>query len=98
MIKRNSLRRCAVLVVFVASFAAAQSRRAFAPEDIYRLKAVTDPQLSPDGSMVAYVVTAVDEAKNRRVASIWMVPADGSAQPKALISDVPARSPRWSPD
>jgi dipeptidyl aminopeptidase/acylaminoacyl peptidase len=86
-------------VLLLAAIAVpAQAQRPLAPEDVYHLKAVSDPQLSPDGKLVAYVVTIVDAAKNRRVASIWEVPADGSAEAKPLIAAVPARSPRWSPD
>jgi dipeptidyl aminopeptidase/acylaminoacyl peptidase len=88
----------AASVLVVAPLAAAQSRRALAPEDVYRLKVVSDPQLSPDGQWVAYVVTSIDDAKNKRVANIWMVPADGSRDARPFIDDVPARSPRWSSD
>jgi dipeptidyl aminopeptidase/acylaminoacyl peptidase len=81
----------------LAAGAALQSRP-ISPEDVYRLLAVADAQLSPDGRLVAYVVTGIDREKNRRVSGIWTVPADGTGEPKPFIQDVPARAPRWSPD
>ncbi|MBV9083028.1 MAG: S9 family peptidase, partial [Acidobacteriaceae bacterium] len=85
------------LLLFLSNLAAAQQHR-LTPEDVYKLQVVSDPQLSPDGTLVAYVVTTTNRTKNKRVASIWTVPADGSSEPKPFISDMPASSPRWSPD
>ncbi len=34
--------------------------RAITAEDLYRLQFVGDPQLSPDGTRVAFVVTVAD--------------------------------------
>jgi len=31
------------------------------PEDLYRLKSVSNPQVSPDGKGVVYVETCIDE-------------------------------------
>src|SRR5512141_1174335 len=45
---------------------------------------VADPQLSPDGKWVAFVRTTTDLAAGRRNADVWLVPADGSAPPRAL--------------
>jgi dipeptidyl aminopeptidase/acylaminoacyl peptidase len=60
---------------------------------------VADPQISPDGSMVAFVRTTTDVATGKRNADIWIVPADGSAKPRPLIeSDKTENTPRWTPD
>lgn len=96
----KTITRLVVLPAFlVAAFAAtAQQRRPLVPEDVFRFKAVSDPQLSPDGRVVAYVVTTTDFEKNKRNAAVWIVATDGSAEPKSFVADIPARSPRWSPD
>jgi dipeptidyl aminopeptidase/acylaminoacyl peptidase len=74
------------------------AKRSFRPEDANRLKATADPDLSPDGRRVAFVVGEVEEEKDRLATSIWVVPSDGSA-PARRFSDGPAdRSPRFSPD
>jgi dipeptidyl aminopeptidase/acylaminoacyl peptidase len=69
------------------------------PEDIYRLRSVSDPRLSPDGTRVAFVVTQADEESNDYRSAIWVVAADGSAEPSRFTwSEKRDFSPRWSPD
>ncbi len=68
-------------------------------EDLFRVKRVADPQISPDGTRVAYVVTEVLKAENRTNADVWVMKADGSGEPRRMTSS-PKRDahPRWSPD
>ena len=69
------------------------------PDDVYELVSVSDPRVSPDASLVAYVVTTVDRDESRYRSAIWLVPVDGSEAPRQFTfgprSDT---SPRWSPD
>lgn len=68
-------------------------------EDLFRLKRVGDPQISPDGKQVAYVVTEVLKDENRTNGDIWLVSADGAGEPRKLTSSPKHdRHPRWSPD
>ncbi|HVW83461.1 MAG TPA: S9 family peptidase [Bryobacteraceae bacterium] len=74
-------------------------KRGVTPEDYFAFRNISDPRLSPDGSRVAFVIGTVDQKKNRRVTSIWMVPTDGSAAPRRLSAEgFSAGSPRWSHD
>ena len=85
----------------VASFTAAQQTppRGITPEDYYSFEFLTDPHISPDGKLVAYVITKVDRAQNRRSSSIWMVATDASHAPwQFTTSPQSTTSPRWSPD
>jgi dipeptidyl aminopeptidase/acylaminoacyl peptidase len=67
-------------------------------DDFIRIKRVTDLQLSPDGTTIAFVVTVMDKAANRGSSDIWLVPARGG-EPKRLTSSPAAdMNPRWSPD
>ena len=89
------------LCLTTASFAAAQqaSPRGIAPEDYYSFEFLSDPRMSPNGKLVAYVVTRVDRAQNRRDSSIWLVATDGTRAPwQFTTSPQSASSPRWSPD
>ena len=74
--------------------------RRIAAEDVYSLRFVSDPQLSPDGTSVAYVVAWVDPEDHSRYRSqIMLVPYDGSGAPRALTSGRHRdTAPRWSPD
>ena len=77
----------------------AQSRRGVTAEDYFAFKFGGDPHISPDGKVVAYVLTTIDQKKNRRESSIWVVPADGSAAPRRLSAEgFSSNAPRWSPD
>jgi dipeptidyl aminopeptidase/acylaminoacyl peptidase len=75
-------------------------RRKITAEDLYRLRFVADPQISPDGSQVAYVVAWVDPNERTRYRSqIMLVPSDGSSRPRPLTNGRHRDSaPRWSPD
>jgi dipeptidyl aminopeptidase/acylaminoacyl peptidase len=76
------------------------SRRPITAEDIYQLRFVSDPQVSPDGAQVAYVVGWVDPEDRTRYRSQLMLAAfDGSQPPRALTSgNHRDLAPRWSPD
>jgi dipeptidyl aminopeptidase/acylaminoacyl peptidase len=73
-------------------------KRPITPDDLFAVNIVGDPQLSPDGKQVAYVVTRVNKEADTYRAAIWLAPVAGG-EPVRLTSGV-ARdtSPRWSPD
>jgi len=74
------------------------AKRGITPQDYFSFQFAGDPRLSPDGKAVAYVRTTIDQKKNRRESSIWLVPADGSAPPRRLSAEgFTANAPRWSP-
>lgn len=87
-------------VAFVgASMSMAQSPRGVTPEDYFAFEFASDPNVSPDGKLVAYVVTKIDRAQNRRNSSIWMAATDGSRAPwQFTTSPQTSNSPRWSSD
>jgi len=74
-----------------------ESPRPMTVEDILELKSVSDPQISPDGRWVAYVVSEMDLEENSSNSDIWIVSTE-SGDPFQLTRG-PKRdsSPRWSP-
>lgn len=67
-------------------------------DDFIRIKRVSDPQVSPDGKLIAFVVTEMDKKKNSSNSDIWIVPAAGG-EPRKLTSSPKADfNPRWSPE
>jgi len=76
----------------------AQTKRPLQLEDLFNMQRVSDPQLSPDGKTVAYVVGVVDKAANRTNTDIWLVPVAGGAAKQLTNSPKADRHPRWSPD
>src|SRR5580765_1105532 len=77
----------------------AQGRRAMSVDDLLGAIRVTEPALSPDGRLVAYVRTITDLQSGKRNGDIYIVPADGSAAPKLFAGGTAAEStPQFSPD
>ncbi len=69
------------------------------PADLYDLTWASDPRLSPDGQMVAYVVNSIDREENTYRGAIWLAAVDGSSPPRKLTAGKKSDgAPRWSPD
>ena len=57
----------------------ATGRRSLSLDDLFRFQRVADPQISPDGKRVVYVVTTVDLAGNKTTANLWLASGRRSA-------------------
>ena len=67
-------------------------------DDLFRLQLVSDPQPSPDGKTLAYVVTRLNQDEDEYRSSIWLLPLD-DGEPRQLTNGAARDSvPRWSPD
>jgi len=66
--------------------------------DGLNMPSLQDPQLSPDGRTVAFVMDAPDWAANRRVGHIHRIGLDGTGLVQLTRGDRGESSPRWSPD
>lgn len=89
--------RLLVVVCLFSALAAAQ-KRAITETDLFDFVWVGDPQISPDGSKVAFVRVTVNSAKTNYDTSIWSTRLDGSGDPVRLSSGNRDTTPRWSPD
>ena len=74
------------------------TKRALRPADIFRVRDVRDPQVSPDGKWVAYTVTVADSARDKNDTDVWMASWDGKENLRITSSKDGESSPRWSPD
>lgn len=88
----------ALLLLASCSFVAAQNKRPITEKDLFRFQWIGDPQVSPDGSKVAFVRVSVNEKKDGYDTSIWQVATQGEATPVRLTSGKHDSEPRWSPD
>jgi dipeptidyl aminopeptidase/acylaminoacyl peptidase len=90
----------ALLIILAACpfINAQQTRRSINLDDAARMRDVRDPQCSPDGKSIAYVVGTTDAKADKRNAHIWMIGADGSHDVQLTESQDSEGSPRFSPD
>lgn len=74
------------------------AQRGMVPEDILRIRWLSDAQVAPDGGRVAFVVTTLDEEKDGYRSAVWSAAADGGEPRRLTRGEGRDTSPRWSPD
>jgi dipeptidyl aminopeptidase/acylaminoacyl peptidase len=72
--------------------------RPLKPEDFAQLRDVDEPNISPDGNLVAYVVKTADMEKDKLPGNLWLAKWDGSENRALTFGNKGAAHPRWSPD
>lgn len=77
---------------------AAQVRRPISWDDVARLRAVSDAQLSPDGRQVLYTVRTTDVDANRRIPATYVIATAGGTPRRWPNDSVQATEARWSPE
>jgi dipeptidyl aminopeptidase/acylaminoacyl peptidase len=95
----NRVLRClAVVVVLIAAVSCLAQRRSITEKDIFQFNWIGDPQISPDGTRVAFVKVSVSEKKDGYDTSIWSVSTRGDEPARRMTDGKHDSSPRWSPD
>ena len=87
-----------LIFAFATTPFAQTARRPLKLDDMARFRNVGDPQISPDGQWVAYVVGTTDAKEDKSNSHIWMVNIDGSNNRQITFSNESESSPRFSPD
>lgn len=72
--------------------------RPFAIDDVFKVRDVSNAQLSPDGEWVAYEVRTTDVAKDQATTQLWMASWNGKVERQLTQGGKGASEPRWSPD
>jgi dipeptidyl aminopeptidase/acylaminoacyl peptidase len=85
-----------ITVIHAAKPVQAQ-KRSITEKDLFNFTWIADPQVSPDGSRVAFVKVTVNEKKDGYNTSIWTVSTAGG-ETHQLTSGIRDSTPRWSPD
>jgi dipeptidyl aminopeptidase/acylaminoacyl peptidase len=88
----------ATAVLLAAAAPGAQGKRFITEHDLFKFTWIADPQISPDGTTVAFVRVNVNEKDNRYETSVFTVPAAGGDAPRRLTSGTRDTTPRWAPD
>ena len=98
------LRPCLAAALFLAvSLPAAAQKphtqpRPITIDDLFQIREVSDPQLSPDAQFVAYAVKMLLLKEDKPEERIWEVPTAGGNAIPMTAEGVSSSHPRWSPD
>ena len=76
----------------------AETSRYFSGDDLFGLTVAAEPQISPDGSKIAYVRRTNDIMTDKAVSSIWLVDVASGEETPLVTGEGTHLSPRWSPD
>ena len=87
-----------LLFTFINSQPNSQTKKPLQPEDLYKVKRVSDPRVSPDGKWIAYTVTVTNLEENKADSDIWLIPIPGGKPRQLTAGPAGDHSPRWSPD
>jgi dipeptidyl aminopeptidase/acylaminoacyl peptidase len=82
----------------VSLFGQANAEEVFGIDQYLALKGVSELSVSPEGSHLAYTVTASDLMKDSTRDVVWMVPTGGGDPVQMTSSEADASTPQWSPD
>ena len=88
------------LVAFTLALAAALAaeKRPLAPQDLWAIKRVGSPALSPDGKQVVFTVQEWSIEKNKGTTNLWLVDVAGGEPRRLTTANASDTAPTWSPD
>jgi dipeptidyl aminopeptidase/acylaminoacyl peptidase len=92
-----------LLLGFSMSFGSLPAARAekthpFSVHDMLAMDRVSDPQVSPDGQWVVFVLRKTDLEANRGRTDLWLVRIDGTSLRRLTSHPANDSNPRWAPD
>ena len=67
-------------------------------DDLLNVSSLGSPQISPDGTWVAYTVTSTDWKQDAFVTQIWAAHVASGRRYQLTRGDKPCSNPQWSPD
>ena len=87
-----------LLMLALAGPVDAQDKRPVQTEDMFDMRSVGAPVVSPDGVWIAYTVSRTSLEDERSYTRIYMSPAEGGEAIGLTVEGKSAGSPGWSPD
>jgi dipeptidyl aminopeptidase/acylaminoacyl peptidase len=94
-----------VVILIVASVAAQDAtqpaslqKRSLTEKDLFDFVWIANPQVSPDGTRVAFTRVNVDDKRTNYETSIWIATTNGKEAPIRMTNGKHDAQPRWSPD
>jgi dipeptidyl aminopeptidase/acylaminoacyl peptidase len=87
-----------LLTLIIALTTNAQVKRAISIDDLLSFGRVTDPQVSPNGNTIAFVITRQQKEENKSFSNIYLIPVRGGEVHQLTNATGHNRNPRWMPD
>ena len=87
---------CCSLVFFTLQTSHGSDKHPFNVRDLVAFDRLSDPQVSPDGKQVVFVVSSLDWDANKRRSHLWLVNSDGTQLRQLTTHTASDSSPRWS--
>ncbi len=87
-----------IAVVTAGAARADAPRQRISAMDVFEFRTVADPQISPDGRHIAYMVNFADVRTDTRYSNLWMINYDGTDNRPITSGNFHDSLPRWSPD
>ncbi|MDR3636330.1 MAG: S9 family peptidase [Isosphaeraceae bacterium] len=88
----------ALLVLLLLPSPSPAAGRAMTVDDLLAVKGVSDPQVSPDGKWVVYVVSELDRESGKSNSDLWLVAVAGGESKRLTTAAGADNHPRWGPD
>jgi dipeptidyl aminopeptidase/acylaminoacyl peptidase len=70
----------------------------FSIHDMLAMDRLSDPQVSPDGRLIVFVLRKTDLEENKGLTDLWLVGADGTALRRLTSHEAADSNPCWAPD
>ncbi len=96
--KSTKLIAMALLVAVPLSGMCMDDATSFSASDVFALQVAKEPQISPDGQLIAYIRESNDIMTDQALDTLWLVDAKSGAQSRLSMDGEQISSPRWSPD
>ena len=96
--------RLTILYLFVLSQACnlnagpLQNTHPFSVHDMLAMDRISDPQVSPAGAHIAFVLRKTDLDADKGLTDLWLVNTDGSGLRRLTTHPAADTNPRWAPD
>ena len=88
----------AIISMLVNSPAFAADTHPFGVHDMWAMKRISDPQVSPDGKWVLFTLRTNDLEANKGLNDLWIVGSDGKGLRRLTTDPAADTGGRWSPD
>lgn len=99
---KRTLQYLALFAIFATSVAqtsmAQTAQRVITPQDLWDIKRVDNPAISPDQKWIAFTLQTWSLEKNRAQTNIWIMDTQGRHPRRLTTAEANDSAPIWSPD